>query len=46
MGDGNRRRYDGSSDLINPILDDATVAAAQAHIEPLAPVAGSDLLCI
>lgn len=32
-----------SSDLINPILDDATVAAAHAHIEPLAPVAGSDL---
>lgn len=32
-----------SSDLIDPILDSATVAAVQAHIEPLAPVAGSDL---
>lgn len=32
-----------SSDLVNPILDDVTVAAVQAYIEPLAPVAGSDL---
>jgi len=33
-----------NSDLINPIPDAATVAAAQAHIEPLAPVAGADVL--
>lgn len=43
MGTGTVGVMIASSDLINPILDDATVAAAQAHIEPLAPVAGSDL---
>ncbi|NKG32128.1 baseplate J/gp47 family protein [Erwinia rhapontici] len=32
-----------NSDLINPIPDAATVEAAQSHIEPLAPVAGSDV---
>lgn len=32
-----------NNDLINPVPDAATVAAAQAHIEPLAPVAGSDV---
>lgn len=32
-----------NSDLINPIPDDAVVEAAQAYIEPLAPVAGSDV---
>ncbi|WP_413676440.1 baseplate J/gp47 family protein [Pantoea dispersa] len=32
-----------NSDLINPIPDDATVKAAQSHIEPLAPIAGADL---
>lgn len=31
------------SDPVNPIPDEATVAAVQAHLEPLAPVAGSDL---
>lgn len=43
MGTGTVGVLIASSDLINPLLDDATVAAAQAHIEPLAPVAGSDL---
>lgn len=43
MGTGTVGVMIASSDLINPILDDATVAATQAHIEPLAPVAGSDL---
>jgi uncharacterized phage protein gp47/JayE len=43
MGTGTVGVMIASSDLINPILDDATVAAVQAHIEPLAPVAGSDL---
>ncbi|WP_317180015.1 baseplate J/gp47 family protein [Lelliottia amnigena] len=43
MGTGTVGVMVASSDLFNPILDDATVAAAQAHIEPLAPVAGSDL---
>ncbi|HGU6622663.1 TPA: baseplate J/gp47 family protein [Citrobacter amalonaticus] len=43
MGTGTVGVMVASSDLVNPILDDATVAAAQAHIEPLAPVAGSDL---
>lgn len=43
MGTGTVGVMVASSDLINPILDDVTVAAAQAHIEPLAPVAGSDL---
>ncbi|QGY57434.1 phage baseplate protein [Pantoea agglomerans] len=32
-----------NSDLFNPIPDAATVAAAKAHIEPLAPVAGADI---
>ncbi|WP_418162866.1 baseplate J/gp47 family protein [Pantoea vagans] len=32
-----------NSDLINPVPDAATVAAAQAYIEPLAPVAGADI---
>ncbi|WP_455820594.1 baseplate J/gp47 family protein [Pseudomonas cerasi] len=32
-----------NSNLINPIPDAATVAAAQSHIEPLAPVAGADV---
>lgn len=43
MGTGTVGVMVASSDLINPILDDVTVSAAQAHIEPLAPVAGSDL---
>lgn len=43
MGTGTVGVMVASSDLNNPILDDTTVAAAQAHIEPLAPVAGSDL---
>lgn len=43
MGTGTVGVLVASSDLNNPILDDTTVAAAQAHIEPLAPVAGSDL---
>jgi uncharacterized phage protein gp47/JayE len=43
MGTGTVGVMVASSDLINPILDDVTVAEAQAHIEPLAPVAGSDL---
>ncbi|ENB6028567.1 baseplate J/gp47 family protein [Shigella dysenteriae] len=43
MGTGTVGVMVASSDLINPIIDDVTVAAAQAHIEPLAPVAGSDL---
>ncbi|WBM69121.1 baseplate J/gp47 family protein [Buttiauxella sp. WJP83] len=43
MGTGTVGVMVASSNLINPILDDATVAEAQAHIEPLAPVAGSDL---
>lgn len=43
MGTGTVGVMIASSDLINPILDDTTVAAAQDHIEPLAPVAGSDL---
>lgn len=32
-----------NSDLINPIPDATTLSAAQSHIEPLAPVAGSDV---
>lgn len=32
-----------NSDLINPVPDPATVAAVQAYIEPLAPVAGADI---
>jgi len=32
-----------NSDLINPVPDATTVAAAQAYIEPLAPVAGADI---
>ncbi|MCP1440488.1 putative phage protein gp47/JayE [Erwinia persicina] len=32
-----------NSDLTNPIPDAATVAAVQAYIEPLAPVAGADI---
>ncbi|MEM6050534.1 baseplate J/gp47 family protein [Erwinia sp. P7711] len=32
-----------NSDLVNPIPDAATVAAVQAYIEPLAPVAGADI---
>ncbi|MFT4271273.1 MAG: baseplate J/gp47 family protein [Pantoea sp.] len=32
-----------NSDLINPVPDDATVAAVQAYIEPLAPIAGTDV---
>ncbi|EIH9537385.1 baseplate J/gp47 family protein [Escherichia coli] len=43
MGTGTVGVMVASSDLIDPTLDDVTVAAAQAHIEPLAPVAGSDL---
>ncbi|EGY7817099.1 baseplate J/gp47 family protein, partial [Escherichia coli] len=31
------------SDLINPIPEESTETAARQHIEPLAPVAGSDL---
>lgn len=43
MGTGTVGVMVASSDLIDPTLDDMTIAAAQAHIEPLAPVAGSDL---
>ena len=43
MGTGTVGVMVASSDLIDPTLDDTTIAAAQAHIEPLAPVAGSDL---
>lgn len=43
MGTGTVGVMIANSDLINPIPDAATVAAAKIHIEPLAPVAGSDL---
>lgn len=43
MGIGTVGVLVASSDLVNPILDDETVAAAQSHIAPLAPVAGSSL---
>ncbi|NCH69218.1 baseplate J/gp47 family protein [Cronobacter sakazakii] len=43
MGAGTVGVMVANSDLINPIPDDATVAAAQDHIEPLAPVAGADI---
>lgn len=43
MGIGTVGVLVASSDLVNPILDVETVAAAQAHIAPLAPVAGSSL---
>ncbi|EFB7254188.1 baseplate J/gp47 family protein [Escherichia coli] len=43
MGTGTVGVMVASSDPINPIPDQATVDAAQAHIEPLAPVAGADL---
>lgn len=43
MGIGTVGLLVASSDLVDPVLDEATVAAVQAHIEPLAPVAGSAL---
>ncbi len=43
MGTGTVGVMVASSDLIDPTLDDVTIAAAHAHIAPLAPVAGSDL---
>lgn len=43
MGAGTVGVMVANSDLINPIPDDATVAAVQDHIEPLAPVAGADI---
>ena len=43
MGTGTVGVMVASSDPINPIPDQATVDAAKAHIEPLAPVAGADL---
>lgn len=43
MGTGTVGVMVASSDLIDPILDDVTIAAVKSHIEPLAPVAGSDL---
>lgn len=43
MGTGTVGVMVASNDLINPIPDDNTVQMAKSHIEPLAPVAGSDL---
>lgn len=43
MGTGTVGVLVASSDLVNPILDETTVAAVQEHIAPLAPVAGSAL---
>lgn len=43
MGTGTVGVMVASSDPINPIPDQDTVDAAKEHIEPLAPVAGSDL---
>lgn len=43
MGTGTIGVMVASSDLVNPIPDAATVDAVKDHIEPLAPVAGSDL---
>lgn len=43
MGTGTVGVMVASSDLVNPVPDDTVVAAAQAYIEPLAPVAGADV---
>ena len=43
MGTGTVGVMVANSDPVNPIPDQTTVDAAQAHIEPLAPVAGADL---
>ena len=43
MGRGTVGVLVANGDLINPVPDDATVTAAQDHIEPLAPVAGADM---
>lgn len=43
MGVGTVGVMVASSDLVNPVPDDTVVAAAQAYIEPLAPVAGADV---
>ena len=43
MGTGTVGVMVASSDPINPVPDQATVDKAKEHIEPLAPVAGSDL---
>lgn len=43
MGTGTVGVMVASSDPINPIPDAATVAKVKAYIDPLAPVAGSDL---
>lgn len=43
MGTGTVGVMIASSDLINPIPEESTETAARLHIEPLAPVAGSDL---
>lgn len=43
MGTGTVGVMIASSDLINPIPEESTETAARQHIEPLAPVAGSDL---
>lgn len=43
MGTGTVGVMVASSDLIDPILDDVTIAAVKSHIEPLSPVAGSNL---
>ncbi len=43
MGRGTVGVLVANSDLVNPIPDAATVIAAQAHIEPHAPVAGADI---
>lgn len=43
MGTGTVGVMVASSDLVNPIPEDAIVASARTHIMPLAPVAGSDL---
>ncbi|STE53364.1 Uncharacterized homolog of phage Mu protein gp47 [Edwardsiella hoshinae] len=43
MGTGTVGVMIASSDLINPIPEESTETAVRQHIEPLAPVAGSDL---
>jgi uncharacterized phage protein gp47/JayE len=43
MGAGTVGVMVANDDPVNPIPDAATVAAAKAHITPLAPVAGADL---
>lgn len=43
MGTGTVGVMIAGSDLINPIPEESTETAARQHIEPLAPVAGSDL---